>query len=338
MGKVLSICVPSYNMEKYLNRCVDSMIVPEVLDQLEIIIVNDGSTDGTLAIANKYKEEYPQSVVVIDKPNGHYGSCVNASLKVAPGKYFRSVDADDWVDSGALAEVVNKLSEIDVDCVCTKRTVHNFNDNTIIDDENPDVKFEDSLDLNREKFPIQYLRMHNLTYALSLLQRIHYTQTEGICYTDTEYTYTPLSCAQHVALVDISLYQYFVGRGDQSMSQTVLKKNLSHLVRVIQSIQRDHQGVFPFNNNEKIIWSTLLSRLLYLVVPVYLLNYKKDKEVDSIIRSAIDTVQQTGLTSLSGVFSNQFMGFPYVSYWYHENHLLNCILPILKLLNRILGN
>ena len=77
MSKVLSVCVPSYNMEKYLNRCIDSFLVPEVLDQLEIIIVNDGSTDGTLSIANEYKTKYPQSIVVIDKPNGHYGSCVN---------------------------------------------------------------------------------------------------------------------------------------------------------------------------------------------------------------------------------------------------------------------
>ena len=70
MSKLLSICIPSFNMEEYLSRCVDSMLVDEVLDQLEIIIVNDGSKDGTLAIANDYKQRYPQSVVVIDKPNG----------------------------------------------------------------------------------------------------------------------------------------------------------------------------------------------------------------------------------------------------------------------------
>ena len=109
MSKVLSVCVPSYNMEKYLNRCIDSFLVPEVLDRLELIIVNDGSTDKTLSIANDYKARYPQTIVVIDKPNGHYGSCVNASLKVATGKYFRIVDADDWVDSKAMVEFVHAL-------------------------------------------------------------------------------------------------------------------------------------------------------------------------------------------------------------------------------------
>lgn len=334
MSKVLSICVPSYNMEKYLNRCIDSMIIPDVLDKLEIIIVNDGSTDSTLSIANKYKEDYPQSVVVIDKPNGHYGSCVNASLKVATGKYFRIVDADDWVDSNALVTFINKLETIDVDCVCTKRTVHNFNENKLIEDIS-DIKFEGCLDLNRDIFPVQFLRMHNLTFSISLLRRINYTQTEGICYTDTEYTYTPLSCSHNMAMVDVSLYQYFVGRGDQSMSQDVLKKNMDHLVRVLRSVQRDHQGSFPFNDNEQLICSTLLSRLLYLVVPVYLLQYKRDVEIDETLRKAIATVNVLGKVPLSGVFSNRIMGIPYVSCWYHNVKLFNSVSPFFRLLRKI---
>ena len=94
--KVLSLCIPSYNMEAYLGRCVDSLLAEEVIDKLEIIIVNDGSKDRTLEIANAYRDRYPQSVVVVDKPNGHYGSTVNAALKVATGRYFRLLDADDW--------------------------------------------------------------------------------------------------------------------------------------------------------------------------------------------------------------------------------------------------
>lgn len=335
MGKILSVCVPSYNMEKYLNRCIDTFLVPEVIDQLEIIIVNDGSTDGTLAIANEYKEKYPQSIVVIDKPNGHYGSCVNASLKVATGKYFRIVDADDWVDSNALVQFVEALEKFDVDCVCTKRTLHNFNDNTVTSDDSKGITFQGCLDLNKDHFPIQYLRMHNLTYSMSLLRRIHYTQTEGVCYTDTEYSYTPLSYAQKVAFVDVSLYQYFVGRGDQSMSQEVLKKNVTHLTTVIQSIQRVHQGDCQFNNNEEVIWSTLLARLLYLVLPVYLLHYKKNKEVDSVLRNAIYSVQESNLTSLSGVISNRFMGIPYVANWYQNKIVQNSLLPVLVFIRKL---
>lgn len=334
MSKVLSVCVPSYNMEKYLNRCIDSLLVPEILDRLELIIVNDGSTDKTLSIANDYKARYPQTIIVIDKPNGHYGSCVNASLKIATGKYFRIVDADDWVDSNALVTFINKLETINVDCVCTKRTVHNFNENKLIEDIS-DIKFEGCMDLNRDIFPVQFLRMHNLTFSISLLQRINYTQTEGICYTDTEYTYTPLASARNMVMVDVSLYQYFVGRGDQSMSQDVLKKNIAHLVRVIQSIQRDHQGSFPFNANEQLICSTLLFRLLYLAVPVYLLHYKRDAEIDETLRKAIATVNVLDKVPLSGVFSNRIVGIPYVSCWYHNINLFNCISPILRLFKKV---
>ena len=112
-------------MERYLNRCVDSLLAVEVLDDIEIIIVNDGSKDATLSIANQYKAQYPNSVVVIDKPNGHYGSTVNAALKVAAGKYFRILDADDWFNTEALIVFVNKLKEIDVDCVYTNFTEYN---------------------------------------------------------------------------------------------------------------------------------------------------------------------------------------------------------------------
>ena len=112
-------------MEKYLNRCVDSLLALDILDDIEIIIVNDGSKDATLSIANQYKVQYPNSVVVIDKPNGHYGSTVNAALKVATGKYFRILDADDWFDTEAFVVFVNKLKDIDVDCVYTNFSEHN---------------------------------------------------------------------------------------------------------------------------------------------------------------------------------------------------------------------
>jgi len=337
MGKVLSVCVPSYNMEKYLNQCIDSFLVPEILDRLELIIVNDGSTDKTLSIANDYKTRYPQTIVVIDKPNGHYGSCVNASLKVATGKYFRIVDADDWVDSSTLETIVDSLEAVDVDCVCTKRAVHNMKENTVVTDSFADVPNK-CMDLNRDQFPMLFLRMHNLMFSLSLLRRINYTQSEGICYTDTEYVYTPLSCARNVAFIDKSMYQYYVGRDDQSMSPLQLKKNASHLVRVIQSIQRQHQGDFTFNKNEEGIWSTLISRLLYLVVPVYLLYSKKDEDIELTLRNAIDSVLQYDKSSLSGVFSNRFWGIPYVAYWYRNGALLNCLLPVLRIIRKARGH
>lgn len=331
MNKLLSICIPSYNMEQYLNRCVDSMLVDEVLDRLEIIIVNDGSKDGTLAIANDYKQRYPQSVVVIDKPNGHYGSCINASLKVATGKYFRIVDADDWVDSQALATLVHKLSELDVDCVCTKYTECRTgvgNTVSVINDVPADVV----LDLNEFSVPECCHKMHSLTYATDLLRRIDYHQTEGICYTDTQYVYFPLSCARDFYFIDISLYQYFLGRDDQSMAPVVLVKNNDQYIKIVKSIQEYHQGNHPFNANEKYIWSCMLGSVLEMSVPYYILFLDYNKTKEDVFRSAMAELRKQGSLHYHDVWSQNVLRI--VDLWYSTGKLSKWWLLPIKFLKR----
>ena len=95
MEKILSVSIASYNVEKFIRKALDSCCIPEIMDRLEVLVVNDGSTDGTLQIAREYEKQYPQTFRVIDKKNGGYGSTVNASIKAATGRYFRLLDGDD---------------------------------------------------------------------------------------------------------------------------------------------------------------------------------------------------------------------------------------------------
>ena len=298
MKKILSICIPSYNMEEYLPRCVDSMIIDEVLEQLEIIIVNDGSKDATLSIANEYKTRYPGSVVVIDKPNGHYGSCINASLKVATGKYFRIVDADDWVDNKALVELVHKLEELDVDSVCTKYA------ECWIGKEKKDIEIvgmpaNEVLDLNQFILPVDCCHMHCLTYRTELLREIDYQQTEGVCYTDTEYVYFPLSCSRNFYFLDITLYQYFLGREGQSVAMNEFMKNNSHYIKIVNSIQAFHHGDHPFNKNEKSIWACMLSNVIEMSVLLYVLYMDYDHTKEKVFRPAMKELRQQNLLHYS---------------------------------------
>lgn len=107
MEKILTIVIPTYNMQDYLRRCLDSLIVPEEQMQLlEVLVVNDGSKDNSSAIAHEYQDKYPGTFRVIDKENGNYGSCVNRGLKEATGKYIKILDADDWFDTKALTSFV----------------------------------------------------------------------------------------------------------------------------------------------------------------------------------------------------------------------------------------
>ena len=98
MEKLLTIIIPTYNMEKYLDKCLSSLIVDdkELMTQLEVLVVIDGAKDRSSEIAHTYQDKYPDTYVVIDKENGNYGSCINRGLKEASGKYVKVLDADDY--------------------------------------------------------------------------------------------------------------------------------------------------------------------------------------------------------------------------------------------------
>ena len=116
--KILSISVAAYNVEKYLVKLFEFLnISPEVNQKIEVIIVNDGSTDKTLEIANRFKSQYPQSVVIIDKKNGGYGSTINSSIAIAKGKYFKILDGDDWFNKNTLEDFLGFLENEEVDLV-----------------------------------------------------------------------------------------------------------------------------------------------------------------------------------------------------------------------------
>ena len=111
MEKILSVSIASYNVEKFIRKALDSCCVPEIMDRLEVLVVNDGSTDSTLEIAREYETQYPQTFRVIDKENGGYGSTVNASIRAARGKYFRLLDGDDWFTMHAVTYRTRILQE-----------------------------------------------------------------------------------------------------------------------------------------------------------------------------------------------------------------------------------
>lgn len=241
--KVLSICIPSYNMEAYLGRCVDSLLAEEILDKLEIIIVNDGSKDRTLEIANSYKARYPQSVVVVDKPNGHYGSTVNAALQVATGRYFRLLDADDWFNTETLIEFVGHLEQQDVDCFVTRYSVHFEAENKIVDQ--PTGLHSGLYTLDKFELPESFLMMHCLTWKLALLKDMNYRQTEGICYTDSQFVCFPMRHARTIYFLDRSLYQYHRGRSEQSVSRRSIARNFHHYELLLEGFHANFMTENP---------------------------------------------------------------------------------------------
>ena len=127
MQKLLTIVIPTYNMQDYLARCLDSLIIKDddLMSKLEVLVVNDGSKDNSSAIAHEYEAKYPNTFRVIDKENGNYGSCVNRGLKEAAGKYIKVLDADDWFDNSNFEKYLSVLSSIDADLILTDFSIVN---------------------------------------------------------------------------------------------------------------------------------------------------------------------------------------------------------------------
>ena len=121
MAKVLSIVVPSYNVEAYLERGLRSLCDERLADALEVIVVDDGSTDATPAIAQRFVDCEPRIFKLVSKENGGHGSTINTGLAIATGTYFRVVDGDDWVDTEGLVHLIEQLRALDADLVVDEK-------------------------------------------------------------------------------------------------------------------------------------------------------------------------------------------------------------------------
>ena len=238
MKKILSIIIPSYNMEAYLPKCLGSLMFDnkELLQKLEVIVVNDGSRDRTSEIAHHFEIQYPEVIRVIDKPNGHYGSCINAGLEAAKGMYVKTLDADDSYGSAEFEKymqaveklaygtrevdlILNDFVEVDANDRITKVVSLPFQRNEIFDF----CKISKSGEI---------LQHFSIAYRRDMLKEMGYRQTEGIAYTDNEWDSYPMFYVKSAAYADIMLYRYFIGRPGQSVSAGELNKNALVLDRI----------------------------------------------------------------------------------------------------------
>lgn len=218
---VLTVVVPSYNAERYLDKCLKSLCIPAARERLEVLVVNDGSTDATREMAHAWAEREPEIVRVIDKENGGHGSAVNAGIDAARGEYLRIVDADDWLDTASLPSLLEALETATADLVV-------------------DQKFENNLETGAEtRFPLplslpfnktlnfaeyrgddmtEYYMLHTLSVRVSLLNRLNVHLLEHTFYVDFEYILKVTSRAETIEFLPLYLYHYLVGNAAQSVA------------------------------------------------------------------------------------------------------------------------
>lgn len=264
MSKILSVIIPTYNMEKYLHRCLDSLIMDEYMDKVEVLVINDGSKDSSSKIAHEYQEKYPETFRVIDKENGNYGSCINRGLKEATGKYVKILDADDWYDSVSLKKFVGELNNIDVDLVFTDFVTVREQGGEEADYKMP-YKENAILSYSEiEKCLLEnYIAMHAVTYKKDNLLRIQYRQTEGISYTDQEWIFLPMTTVKYAYYVSMPLYKYLVGREGQTMSAANMQKSVSQNKIIAERMLKQLRCVEDVYHNYLISRILFVSRLIY---------------------------------------------------------------------------
>lgn len=221
--KILTIVIPTYNVEKYLQRCLDSILYDEsVLQELEIIIVNDGSKDNSLFIAKEYEKKYPNTIIVIDKENGGHGSTINAGLKIATGKYFKVIDSDDWVNIDDFPLFVKALKKTNADIVLT-----NYSKECVYLSKSEKFRYNEKLEYNKlysfEKNDLSilnddYFFMAVSTFKTDKLKKSKLYLDEKTFYVDMEFILLPIIEMDTFIYLDFDIYKYYIGRMDQSVN------------------------------------------------------------------------------------------------------------------------
>ena len=244
--KLLTFAVPCYNSQAYMEHCVETLL--EGGDDVEIILVDDGSKDDTGAIADRYAAQYPDIVRVVHQENGGHGEGVNQGLRRAQGLYYKVVDSDDWADVDALRKVIAKLREFSQMEQPVDMLVCNYVYEHVEDQTQKVMRYTNVFPQNRVftwdeigRFrPSQYLLMHSVFYRTQLLRGCGLELPKHTFYVDNIFVYQPLPFVKTLYYMDLDFYRYFIGRADQSVNEQVMVKRVDQQLRVTRIMIDSH--------------------------------------------------------------------------------------------------
>ena len=327
--KALTIIVPSCNMEKYLAKCCESMVVAsELMERLEVLVVNDGSTDKTSEIGHSFERRYPGTFRVIDKPNGHYGSCVNRGLAEAKGEFVKLLDADDTFDTAGFARLLRFLAEgsasgtlDEIDLVLTDYCIVDKRGKTLrVVSFGGDADAAFGVDESIEGRCCSAM----CVFRTRMLRDIGYRQTEGILYTDLEWGTFPMLGVRKIKYLPIVVYRYFQGREGQSISAAVAGSRSGDLERVLSRMVDELGGYCGYcgDKGKKAFFASRLNSVATNLYHNYLICAPLGEVDAGFARADAIVSRLSGLhASTENVRLSNRLRFRYVGAWRRRRHL-----------------
>ena len=237
--KLLSIAIPCYNSEAYMEKCIESLLKGG--EEVEILVVNDGSSDRTAEIADAYAEKYPTIIKAIHQENGGHGEAVNAGIRNATGLYFKVVDSDDWVNEEAYKQILKTLEELTRGPKTLDMLISNFVYEKQGASRKKVMQYRhclpvneifgwDSVHMSKGKF----LLMHSIIYRTKLLHECGLELPKHTFYVDNLFAFEPLPFVKNMYYLDVNFYRYFIGRKEQSMNMDNFVRNQEHHKKMIK--------------------------------------------------------------------------------------------------------
>lgn len=243
--KVLSFIIPAYNSQAFLDKCICSMLSPAILDKLEILVVNDGSTDATVEIAQRYCAQYPSVVRLISQENKGHGGALNTGCAQARGTYLKVVDADDWVETENLPKFMQLLEGCNSDVVLTHHRTIDIGTGEVKNWRSYPDAFERAYGF--QEIMCQWrnfdrsLTFHGITYRTAFYHRYATPLPEHVFYEDHEYATFPCCYGESVTCFDLFVYDYRIGDVNQSVSNQNQLRRMVHTEQVLVRMLEEYQ-------------------------------------------------------------------------------------------------
>lgn len=281
--KILSIAVPCYNSSEYLDKCISSLLTGG--SEIEIIIVDDGSTDSTAQIADDYQEKYPDIVKVIHQENAGHGGAVNAGLNNATGLYFKVVDSDDWVNEEAYHKILSALETLVKENNQVDMLISNFVYEKAQAKHKKVMHYRNSLPQDKvfgwndvkHMGMSRYFLMHSVIFRTRLLIECNLELPKHTFYVDNIFVFQPLPYVKKMYYMDVNFYRYYIGRSDQSVNESVMISRLDQQIKV-NKLMVDYFDIRKVQNRKLRNYMLSYLDIITVVTCILLIRSKRDDE------------------------------------------------------------